>query len=148
MGDPETSDEWMNVAASRANEAKILTEHSETQESCGSVYFAGVAVECGLKAYLTFKSTKVPKGVDGHCLTNLWDKCGFEKAHIREHHGERTFFLAGHWGVSIRYQPDGKDFGKSRSELVSAANLLLNYIQTQIRRQRSRAVKRKFRRKP
>ena len=50
MNDPQTYQDWRETAMERAADADAMLP--ERKESIGSVYMAGYAVECMLKAYL------------------------------------------------------------------------------------------------
>lgn len=56
---PTTVEDWIEIANNRAADAEAIRKVEET--SVGSVYMAGYAIECSLKALLRSQNTPFPK---------------------------------------------------------------------------------------
>jgi hypothetical protein len=130
---PTSSDGWLDVARERASDADALL--GARDQSAGSVYFAGYAIECSLKALLQRSGKAFPTaGGAGHDLRGLWLQSGFRLGDISDASGAKTFFVES-WSTDLRYEV-APSLPGSTSELVGDARQLSSWIQTQIRRQR------------
>ena len=131
---PTSSDGWRDVARERASDADALL--SRRQRSAGSVYLAGYAIECSLKAFLQRRGMPFPTaGGAGHDLRGLWLQSGFRLGDLSDASGAKTFFIKD-WSTDLRYEV-APSLPCSAPELVGGARQLSGWIQTQIRRQRS-----------
>ncbi|AOX02344.1 hypothetical protein BJP34_25465 [Moorena producens PAL-8-15-08-1] len=133
--DPNNYKDWLDIANERAADADgILKNRSQ---SIGSVYMAGYAIECSLKALLRYRNKPFPKhGNQGHNLRGLWKAAEFSVTDIRDSTGAKTFFID-KWDTSLRYQLTCNS-SLTMAELVNGAKQLTGYIQSQIRRQSGR----------
>jgi HEPN domain-containing protein len=130
--DQNSIEDWISAANERAADAEALLRGRA--DSIGSVYLAGYAIECCLKAYLRATRKPVPtRGSQGHNLTALWHACGFRKVDIADAHGCRTFYVE-QWSTDLRYEIALDYSSASTSELVSAGRQLAGMIQQRIRR--------------
>ncbi|MGL4501658.1 MAG: HEPN domain-containing protein [Planktothrix sp.] len=135
---PTTVEDWIEIANNRAADAEAIRKVEET--SVGSVYMAGYAIECSLKALLRSQNTPFPKsGREGHNLKGLWDSCGFKLSDIKDPTGAQTFFID-NWNTSLRYQSTCGSHLKV-PELLKGSQKLTGWIQTQIRRNNYRKKK-------
>lgn len=134
MDNPSTPGEWMIVARERGADAEAMLPTRSA--SIGPVYMAGYAIECAIKGYLQQEGISRPiRGQEGHNLKGLWIQAGFRLADLRDHEGNKSFFIQ-QWSTSFRYQinlPQGK---LDSAKLVEGAKKLAGWIQVQIRRQR------------
>ncbi len=132
---PHTSEDWINLANERAADADVITKNRNT--SVTSVYLAGYAVECSLKALLQDRGTGFPRhGQEGHNLKGLWESCNFRLSDLHDSKGEKTFYLTT-WDTSLRYELTC-DSSLSYQELVEGAKQLTGWIKMKIRRNKSR----------
>ena len=98
---PNTVEEWIEIANERSSDAMALIE--KRPDSVGSVYMAGYAIECCLKAYLKNKKKPIPgKGKEGHNLSGLWKSAGFCFRDLKDNSGEKTYFIKS-WSTDLRY---------------------------------------------
>ncbi|MEA5418288.1 HEPN domain-containing protein [Spirulina sp. CCNP1310] len=135
---PHTSEDWINLANERAADADVMTKNRNT--SVTSVYLAGYAIECSLKAFLQQRGRGFPKhGQDGHNLRGLWKACNFSLSDLGDPTGKKTFYLE-RWETSLRYELTFET-SLSYPELVEGAKQLTGWIQNQIRRTPSRRNK-------
>ena len=134
---PHTSDDWLNVARERLVDADRL-QHNRPS-SVASVYLAGYAVECTLKALLQKQGKPFPShGSAGHNLRNLWRACGFQLNDLRDSRGDRTFYIDV-WDTSLRYETElPQHLGLKTEGLIQGAKSLCSFLQTQMRRKGSR----------
>lgn len=133
---PQTADDWENIAKARAADADALIAAVPT--SVSSVYMAGYAVECSLKAYLASAKRPYPsRGSAGHDLTGLWKASNFLKRDLPGESGCATFFLES-WNTSIRYELTVSGSGISNRDLVNGAKRIAGWLQTQSNRQKNR----------
>ncbi len=132
MNDPQTHQAWHDTAVERAADADAMLP--ERQISVGSVYMAGYAVECMLKAYLQKTNRpRATRGREGHNLKGLWRSAGFRLSDIADHSGAKTYFLQD-WDTALRYQSTTEELTHSPGELVAAAKQLTGWIANQLRR--------------
>src|SRR5579872_2477629 len=97
---PMTIEEWLAVGKERGVDAEAILK--DRPASTGSVYMAGYAIECNLKAYLMLAGKAFPSaGAAGHDLGNLWKVSGFRKSDIAGDAGCTTFFFDS-WSTSLR----------------------------------------------
>ena len=138
--DPTTYKDWMEVANYRAMDAEAIKEKQPS--SVGSVYMAGYAIECSLKALLQKRGIPTPTyGKEGHNLHELWRKSGLRFSDLQDTQGTQTFFLQD-WNTNLRYQRDLPDrLGLEIKDLLEGAKQLNQWIQTQIRRSKPRKPK-------
>jgi hypothetical protein len=130
--DQNSIEDWISAANERAADGEALLQGRTA--SIGSVYLAGYAIECCLKAYLRALKRAVPtRGSHGHNLTALWHACGFRKGDIADAGGCRTFYVE-EWSTDLRYEVSFKNSSATTSELVSAGKQLAGMIQQRIRR--------------
>jgi HEPN domain-containing protein len=128
---PTTARDWISVANERAKDANAMK--IERGESAGSVYMAGYALECSLKALLQSKGVSFPRqGQEGHNLRKLWEMSGFKCSDLADKTGAKIFFIE-KWNTSLRYELTC-DSNLSIAELVDGAKQLTGWIQSQIRR--------------
>ncbi|MFO1429970.1 MAG: HEPN domain-containing protein [Candidatus Competibacteraceae bacterium] len=128
---PTTSQEWIKIASERAADARALLE--QRPRSIGTIYLAGYAVECTLKAYLQKYGIPVPtSGRGGHDLRNLWYQAGFRLADLGDSAGAKSFFVT-LWSTDLRYA-SRIESNCTHEALVQGAAQLVGWIQTQLRR--------------
>jgi hypothetical protein len=128
---PTTVDDWIEIAKNRAADAEAIRKVEET--SVGSVYMAGYAIECSLKALLRSKNTPFPKsGRDGHNLKGLWESCGFKLRDLNDRTGAKTFFIE-EWSTSLRYDSTCES-SLDILELLEGAKQLTRWIQNNMHR--------------
>jgi hypothetical protein len=137
---PNTAEEWLAVANQRLADAISIYKHQSN--SIGSVYMAGYAIECSLKALLQKRGIPYPKsGPEGHNLKGLWEKSTIKFADIHDTKGAQTFFFA-QWNTHLRYETElPRDLGLKEEELIEGAKKLQGLIQTKIRRSKPRPPK-------
>lgn len=104
--EPQTSEDWQEVAAERRSDAAAL--HS-TQRSVATLYFFGFVIECYAKALCAAYGKPVPKGRNGHDIIAILSHAGVGRmvlpSTVRKYAEERD--------ISIRYQaklPSDIDF--------------------------------------
>ncbi|CDM92641.1 MULTISPECIES: HEPN domain-containing protein [Limnospira] len=132
---PSKPQDWINLANERAADADEISKTRKT--SVASVYLAGYAIECSLKALLQERGTGFPKhGQQGHNLRELWESANFRLSDLSDPTGAKTFYLE-KWNTSLRYEVTC-DSLLSHQELVEKAKQLTGWIQTQMRRTRPR----------
>ena len=128
---PTTVEDWIEIAKKRAADAEAIRGVEQT--SVGSVYLAGYAIECSLKAFLKNKNAPFPKsGSEGHNLKGLWESCGFKLRDLDDPTGAKTFFIE-NWNTSLRYESTCES-SLTIPELVEGAKQLTGWIQNKIRR--------------
>jgi HEPN domain-containing protein len=134
---PNTADEWIEVANERATDAEAIKKENPT--SVGSVYMAGYAIECSLKALLQSRVIPFPThGKKGHNLKELWEASGFRLSDLQDRKGTQAFFIE-NWSTDLRYYRCLENSpGLEVTELVAGAKKLSGWIQKQIRRSRRR----------
>ena len=129
---PNTTQDWLAVATARAADADAIV--TTRRDSIGSVYMAGYAVECSLKAYLKASRRPFPiTGRAGHDLTALWGASGFSKRDIGDTDGSRAFYLA-NWKTSLRYELATSTGGLGNEELLAGARAVAGWLHAQARR--------------
>ena len=134
MHDPSITEQWFAVARERGADADAMLVLRAS--SIGPVYMAGYAIECAIKGHLQHKGVPRPKsGQDGHNLKGLWKQAGFCFADLKDHGGEKAFFL-NEWSTGFRYQTNLPPNAPKSEALVKAAKDLAGWIQAQIKRQR------------
>ena len=132
---PSSADAWIAVAQERAADASALL--LEREQSAGSVYLAGYAIECSLKAFLQRSGKAFPTaGGAGHDLRSLWSHSGFRLRDIDDESGSKSFFIQT-WSTDLRYTVD-PNFPCATTDLVAAAKRLSGWLQAQTRRWRTR----------
>ncbi|HMH15293.1 MAG TPA: hypothetical protein VK578_19495 [Edaphobacter sp.] len=130
---PQTAVDWENVAKARAADADALVKAIPT--SVSSVYMAGYAVECSLKAFLSSAKRPYPsRGSAGHDLVGLWKASNFRKRDVPGEAGCATFFFES-WNTSIRYELTISGSGISNQDLVDGAKRIAGWLLTQSNRQ-------------
>jgi hypothetical protein len=129
--DPQTQDEWMQVATLRLEEARII--HETDTGSVGSAYLAGYGIECALKAYAAAEGNKAW----GHDLINLVKLAGLKLSVFKND----DWFLSS-WSFDWRYLQRADQLPRVPSECIQAAGNLQGYIGKQLKR---RAKKRQRR---
>ncbi|GAB4283940.1 MAG: hypothetical protein Fur0025_14290 [Oscillatoriaceae cyanobacterium] len=139
--EPTTADDWSAVAKERGADAEAIAKDRPT--SVGSVYMAGYAIECSLKALLQKRGIPTPSfGRQGHNLHELWRASGLHFSDLKDEAGNQTFFLQD-WDTSLRYYANFSEIeditkGISIKKLIEGAKQLNRFIETQIRRGKSR----------
>jgi hypothetical protein len=134
MNDPKTFQDCIDTAKERAGDADAMLP--TRNNSVGSVYMAGYAVECMLKAYLKKMNRSFStRGKSGHNLQGLWRSAGFRLSDLTDRSGAKAFFLQD-WDTALRYQSGVDELTHSTDELVTAAKQLTGWISKQIRRNR------------
>ncbi|MDZ7753845.1 MAG: hypothetical protein U5S82_19920 [Gammaproteobacteria bacterium] len=136
--DPKSVDEWMAVAKERLEDARAVNQG--VPNSVGAAYLAGYGVECGLKAYLDFQETAIPKGRDGHDLLNLMRMAGLQLS--RAAPAQDQSWLIENWSVDWRYRRMADPPITSSKKCVEAAGKLQAYVSKLIARQRSSRTRR------
>ncbi|WP_199247824.1 hypothetical protein [[Phormidium] sp. ETS-05] len=133
--EPTTAEDWSAVAKERGADAEAIAKDRPT--SVGSVYMAGYAIECSLKALLQKHGIPTPTfGAQGHNLHELWRASGLKFSDLKDVAGAQTFFLQ-YWKTSWRYETSlPLNLGYSANELVAGAKQLNRFIETKISRSR------------
>ena len=128
--DPQTSQDWQDVALERRSDAATL--HAG-QRSVGTLYFLGFVVEGYAKALCIANGRPVPRGRDGHDIIAILNSAGVGRAvlpsAIRKFAEERD--------VSLRYQvalPTGVDL----SVEFACAQRFTQWCATRLNRQTRR----------
>lgn len=136
---PATWDELLEVAAQRAADADAIQRGNTS--GVGSVYMAGYAIECSLKAYLNLIGRQYPSsGRSGHDLRGLWSESGFKLRDLNDEDGSKSFFIS-QWSTDLRYETSlPTDLSPDR--LIAAAKLMKGWIHTRMKRHRSRRKRR------
>jgi hypothetical protein len=130
--EPQTTEDWLFTAKERGADADAVVK--TRPDSVGSVYLAGYAVECSLKAYLRAAGIPFPRsGRAGHNLTALWKASGFSKRDVRDVNGSKVFYLEG-WSSSLRYHTNYAHGGLNNAELLLGAKQVVGWLQMQARR--------------
>ncbi|TVR09047.1 MAG: HEPN domain-containing protein [Phormidium sp. GEM2.Bin31] len=134
---PNTYREWLTVADERRDDALKLQQ--ERSQSIASVYLAGYAIECTLKALLHKQGRPFPKGGrEGHNLRQLWSDCGFQVSDLHDPKGTQTFYLQT-WDTSLRYESKlPSKHGLETEDLIEGAKRICGLVRTKIRRHGSR----------
>ncbi|SRR6266498_2551265 len=128
---PTSAEGWIATANARLADAGAMLP--ARFNSVGSVYLAGYAVECSLKAYLQRIGKAFPSyGSEGHNLKALWQASGFQLRDIGGVGGERTFYVDS-WDTGLRYESEVR-LSLQVSDLVAGARGLVSLIQTRVRR--------------
>jgi len=137
---PHTPQEWLDTAKERAADADEVCKFRPT--SVGSVYLAGYAIECSLKALLQKKGIPFPSsGTQGHNLQALWKALGFQFSDIKDKEGTQTFFLTD-WSTDLRYETSlTTNRGFQVKQLVNGARILNSWIEDKIKRSKPRKKK-------
>ncbi len=132
---PSNPQEWIAIASERASDAEEIFKGKPN--SVGSVYMAGYAIECSLKAYYKKQGKQPPtSGRRGHNLKTMLKDCGHRLSDLRDGDGYKSFYLDS-WSTDLRYEtklPVG--FEDKAEELLKAARKLTGNIQTWLRRER------------
>lgn len=134
---PDQPDEWLHIARVRGADAEAIVDKNPT--SVGAVYMAGYAVECSLKALLQIKGIERPrKGAEGHNLRALWAKSGLRLTDLHDETGAKAFFISD-WSTDLRYESDlAKTTGITTKELLDGAAKLASWLNTQVKRSKTR----------
>lgn len=134
---PNSPQDWLNLARERAADADAI--YKERPDSIAVVYLAGYAIECSLKALLQKQGISFPKsGREGHNLRGLWQASGLKLSDLKDEQGSKTFFLQ-NWNTDLRYEITLQTTsGLETQELLNGAKQLTGWIQTQIKRAKSR----------
>ncbi len=123
---PKSVEDWKAVANDRASDAQAMLKEKRI---LGSVYMAGYAIECSLKALLRGRGEQFPtSGGAGHNLRALWKASGFPLRDLHDTNGAKTYFIE-NWCTDLRYDLDLMDTSLEASELLTGALALVNYIQ-------------------
>ena len=134
--EPTTAEGWIAVANERAADAEAIEK--DRPASVGSVYMAGYAVECSLKALLQKRGIPTPtSGSKGHNLHELWGASGLRLSKLKDPAGNQTFFLED-WDTALRYEINLPLKGHSAKELVAGAKQLNRFLQAETRRSKPR----------
>ena len=130
--EPTTAEGWIAVANERAADAEAIEK--DRPASVGSVYMAGYAIECSLKALLQKRGIPTPtSGSKGHNLHELWRASGLQFSELKDSAGTQTFFLQ-YWNTSWRYENRLPfNLGYTVKELVTGARQLNGFLQRQTR---------------
>lgn len=129
--DPQTPDEWLQVAKSRLEEARAI--HENDAQAVGSAYLAGYGVEGALKSY----AMKHNGSLWGHDLVNLVTQSGMRLGEFKN--GE---WLLSQWAVDWRYLRENSQLPREPGSCVEAAGQLQGYILKRLSRQEKRRHKR------
>lgn len=128
--DPQTSQDWQDVALERRSDAAAL---HVGRRSVGTLYFLGFAAESYAKALCVANGKPVPKGRDGHDIMAILRGAGVGRidlpATIRKFAEERD--------VSLRYQvalPTGVDLDVE----YSCAQRFTQWCATRLNRHQTR----------
>ncbi len=129
--EPTTAADWMAVANERLEDAEAILK--ERPDSVGSLYLAGYAIECSLKALLQKKSISSPRhGSEGHNLRSLWKASRLRLFELKDRTGAQTFFLQ-EWTTAWRYERNiPVKTGMDTQELVEGAKKLSKWIQNKV----------------
>jgi len=137
---PTTWCQWLDVARERAGDAETLNKHRAA--SIGSVYLAGYAIECSLKAYLNRLGRPFPRsGRAGHDLQHLWRSSNLRLGDLDDRDGSKSFFIE-QWSTDLRYLSE-LPAGLEPERLLKGAQQLTGWIQGRTRRLESRSSRRK-----
>ncbi len=129
---PDKWEDWLNIATERSKDADKL---SERDNRAGSIYMAGYAIECSLKAYLKKTGKRFPAaGSAGHNLKELWRASGFRLKDLRDDKGEITFYIE-EWSTDLRYAGE-YSFPAQPEVLLQGAKNLVGRIQAYVRNYR------------
>lgn len=130
--EPTTAADWIIVAEQRLADAEVIAK--ERPHSVGSLYMAGYAIECSLKAFLQKRGLRLPRhGSEGHNLRGLWQASKFRLFELKDRTGVQTFFLQ-EWTTDWRYERDIPiKTGISTQDLVEGAKKLSKWIQSRSR---------------
>ncbi len=130
---PASVEDWIDVANDRASDARSMIKEKRI---LGSVYMAGYAIECSLKALLRRRGDPFPtSGRDGHNLHALWKASGFQLSKINDTNGAKTYFIE-KWCTDLRYDLELSDASLTALELVRGAGELVGYIHNQTKHTR------------
>jgi len=122
---PASVEDWLDVAADRASDADSMVKG---QRILGSVYMAGYAIECSLKAFLRRRGDRFPtSGRDGHNLHALWKASEFRLSDMNDTNGAKTYFIK-EWSTDLRYALELSETSLTASDLVRGAGELVGYI--------------------
>jgi HEPN domain-containing protein len=130
--EPTTAQDWIIVAEQRLADAEAILK--ERPDSVGSLYMAGYAIECSLKAFLQKRSIRSPRhGSEGHNLRSLWQASKLRLFELQDRKGVQTFFLE-EWTTDWRYEKEIPiKTGINNQELVEGAKKLSRWIQSKSR---------------
>lgn len=131
MSPPDTAEKWLAVAQERIADAEAIYNNRTT--SIGSIYMAGYAIECSLKALLQKRSISYPRsGREVHNLRSLWKESRFQFADLKDRNGTQTFFLH-QWSTDLRYESSlPHNLGLEVKDLLQGAKKLRKWIKRQI----------------
>jgi hypothetical protein len=136
---PTDAQSWIAVANKRGADAQAI--YKEHPNSIGSVYMAGYAIECSLKALLQSRGTPFPThGSDGHNLLSLWKTSRFKLSDLNDPNGNKAFFIK-QWDTKFRYESDIGNLDLDLGDLIKGAMELTGWIQTRVRRSKPRKKK-------
>lgn len=129
--EPSTAEDWMAIAYERLADAEAIFK--ERPASAGSVYMAGYAIECSLKALLHKRGIAYPRrGQEGHNLGGLWKASGFNMSDIQDRKGTKAFFIQ-EWSTDWRYEKSLATGGLDIKDLLDGARKLSGWIEAQMR---------------
>lgn len=133
--DPSNSREWLLAARHRLSDAKILADIGSAPVA--SIYLAGYAIECALKAHLDNSGEPRPRrGGEGHNLRALWSACELVLRDLDDADGTKSYFMTD-WSTDLRYQII-PNTALHPQDLVKSAGFLLTRISNFIRRNAGR----------
>ena len=135
--EPTTAADWMAIADERLADAQAILK--ERTESVASVYMAGYAIECALKALLQKRGIASPSyGREGHDLRGLWSAAKLPFSASQDPQGTQTFFFE-EWNTTLRYEKFlPSKSGLKPEELLKGAKKLKRLIYSQINRKKLR----------
>lgn len=130
---PASAQDWIYVANDRVSDAIAM---KNGKRLLGSIYMAGYAIECSLKALLCGRGDAFPSsGGAGHDLSALWKASGFQLRNLNDTNGAKAYFIE-KWCTDLRYDLDLMDTDLDVSELLDGAGALVGYIQNRVKRVR------------
>ncbi|MDY6806195.1 MAG: HEPN domain-containing protein [Cyanobacteriota bacterium] len=137
--EPTTAADWMAVADERLADAEAILK--ERPDSVASVYMAGYAIECALKALLQKRGIASPSyGREGHDLRGLWSAANLNFSANQDPQGTQTFFFE-EWNTALRYEKFlPSKSGLKQQELLKGARRLKGWIYLQINRSKPRRL--------
>jgi hypothetical protein len=133
--DPQTSQDWQDVALERSSDAATL--HAG-QRSVGTLYFLGFVAEGYAKALCVANGRPVPRGSDGHDIIAILNSAGVGRAVLSS--TVRRFVEKR--DVGLRYQvasPAGVDL----STELAWAKRFIQWCETRLNRLTQRQTRRR-----
>lgn len=130
--DPQTGNEWMDVARARLEEARSL--QAQVPASVGSAYLSGYGVECALKACAVYHGGHASRQ---HDLVNLLKQAGIKPSSIKA-----GAWLLSAWAVDWRYFQHDAQLPESPSACLKAAGDLQGFITKTLQRKARKSQRR------